>query len=192
MAVEAPGAQKGGIENVRAVRGGHDHNSLRDFKAVHFDQKLVDRLLPLAAGNPFSLPAPSHNVDLVDKHDGGSSFTDLTKQVTHPGSANADERLDELRTRNGEERDARLTGHRTGQQGLAAAGRAEEKDAFGSGRSVVLEFLRVFEVIDDLTHLGHRFLGAGHVGKADPRSGTLALAFAAAADLSETDDVCNG
>src|SRR5947207_526242 len=70
-------------------------------------------------------------VDLVDEDDGRRAALGLLEQVADPGGADADEHLDEVRTRDGEEGHARLTGDRPGEQRLTGAGRAEQQDALG-------------------------------------------------------------
>ena len=55
---------------------------------------------------------PAHGVDLVHEHDRGRVRLGLLEQVAHPGGADTDEHLHEVRTGDRVERDARLTGDR--------------------------------------------------------------------------------
>ena len=70
-------------------------------------------------------------VDLVHEDDGGCVGLGLVEQVADPAGADTDEHLDEVGAGDGEERHARLAGHRSGQQRLAGTGRTEQQDAFG-------------------------------------------------------------
>ena len=79
--------------------------------------------------------------------------------------ADADEHLDEVRAGDGEERDAGLTGHGAGQQGLAGAGRAVEQHALGDLGAHGLEPGRVLEELLDLLELLDGLVGAGDVGE---------------------------
>src|SRR5581483_1662216 len=89
-------------------------------------------------------------VDLVDEDDAGARLLGLLEQVAHAGGADADEHLDEVRARDGEEGHAGLAGRRAREQRLARAGRAVEQDALGDARAERLELLRVLEELLDL------------------------------------------
>src|SRR5437870_3910107 len=84
-------------------------------------------------------------VDLVDEDDGRGARLGLLEQVADPGGADADEHLDEVRTRDREEGHARLTGNRPGEQRLAGAGRAEQEHALGDLGAHLLELRRALE-----------------------------------------------
>ncbi len=60
LAIEAAGAQKGGIEDVRTVGGGDENDVVLHLEAVHLDEQLVQGLLALVV-------AASH----ARRHDGG-------------------------------------------------------------------------------------------------------------------------
>src|SRR5207248_116740 len=68
-------------------------------------------------------------VDLVHEHDAGRRLLRLLEEVAHARGADADEHLDEIRSRDREERDARLTGDGTREQRLTGTRRAVEQDA---------------------------------------------------------------
>ena len=103
-----------------------------DLEAVHLDQQLVERLLALVvAAAEAGTTMPADGVDLVDEDDAGGVLLALLEQVAHPGGADADEHLDEVRAGDREERDVGLAGDRPGQQGLAGSGRAYQQHALG-------------------------------------------------------------
>jgi len=71
-AIEAPGPEQRGVENLRAVSGGEHDHALGTREAVHLGEDPVERLLPLvvaadAAGAAASRPAD--RVELVDEDD---------------------------------------------------------------------------------------------------------------------------
>src|SRR3546814_17038335 len=68
-------------------------------------------------------------VDLVDEDDAGRVARGLFEHVAHARGADADEHLDEIGPRNGEEGNPRLAGDGAGEQGLAGAGRTDEQRA---------------------------------------------------------------
>ena len=111
--VEAPGTQQRLVEYVDAVRRpDHDH-CRRRVEAVHLGEDLVQRLLALVAAAAVATGAAAgaaDGVELVDEDDRGRILLGLTEQVADTGSADADDRLDELRRRHREERRARLAG----------------------------------------------------------------------------------
>ena len=125
LAVEAAGPEQRRIEHVGPVGGRDEDDAVVGLEAVHLDQQLVERLLPLvvAAAEP-GAAVPADGVDLVDEDDAGRVRLALLEEVAHPAGADADEHLDEVGARHREERPARLAGHRLGEQRLAGARRA--------------------------------------------------------------------
>src|SRR5205814_9716520 len=89
-------------------------------------------------------------VDLVHEDDARAVLLGLLEQVAHARGADAHEHLHEVRAGDREERDARLTRDRAGEQGLAGARRAVEQDALRDARAEGLELLRVCEELLDL------------------------------------------
>ena len=104
-AVEASRAQQRRVEHVGAVGGGDEDDAFVGLEAVHLDQELVQRLLALvvAAAEPGAAMA-ADGVDLVDEDDAGGVLLALHEEVTDARGADADEHLDEVRARDGEER----------------------------------------------------------------------------------------
>ncbi|CAM3884808.1 hypothetical protein MYFR107205_29655 [Mycolicibacterium frederiksbergense] len=166
LAVEPAGTQQGRIQDVGAVGRGDQDDALPLTETVHLDQQLVQRLLTLvvAAAQTGATLTPD-GVDLVDEDDAGTVLLGLLEQVTHPGGADADEHLDEVRTRNREERNAGLTGDGAGQQRLTGSGRAEQQHTLGDLRAERLVPARVLQEVLDLVELFDRLIGAGHIGE---------------------------
>src|SRR3546814_7024735 len=76
------------------------------------DQKLVRRLFPLVvAAAQAGAPMAADGVDLVDEDDAGRVLLALLEHVADARRADADEHLDEIGARDGEERHVRLAGH---------------------------------------------------------------------------------
>jgi hypothetical protein len=105
LPVESTRAQERRIEDVGTVGGGdHDHPGI-GLEAVHFNEKLIQRLLALVVPAAQSRAAlASHGVDLVDEHDAGRMLLRLLEHVAHARRAHADEHLDEVGARDREER----------------------------------------------------------------------------------------
>src|SRR3954447_2196952 len=95
-------------------------------------------------------------VDFVDEDDAGRILLALFEEVADAACADADEHLDEVRTRDREERHAGFTRDRAGEQGLAGSGRSDQKHAFGDASAQLLELLRLAQELDNLLQL---FLG---------------------------------
>ena len=83
-------------------------------------------------------------VDLVDEDDARGVLLALLEQVAHPAGADADEHLDEVGARDGEEGHVGLAGDRTGQERLTGSRRAHEQHALGDLAAELLELLRLF------------------------------------------------
>ncbi len=174
LAVEAARTQQGGVEHVGAVGRGDQHHAAVHVEAVHLDQQLVQGLLALVVAAAHAGAAvASDGVDLVDEDDGRRGFLGLLEQVADAGGANTDEHLDEVGTRDREERDAGLAGHGPGQQGLAGAGRTVQQDALGDLGADGGELGRLGQELADLLELLDRLLTAGDIAEGGLR-GVLA------------------
>jgi len=108
---------------------------------------------------------PADRVDLIDEHDGGRVRLGLLEQVAHPGGADTDEHLHEVRAGDRVERHARFPGDGARQQGLAGAGRAVEQDALGDLGADRLELAGGLQELLDLLQLLDGLVGPGHVGE---------------------------
>jgi hypothetical protein len=83
-------SQQRWIEHVRTVgRRDEDHTVVR-LESVHFDEELIERLLPFIV--PATEPGPSvpaDGVDLIDEHDAGGVLLALLDQVADAGCPDA-------------------------------------------------------------------------------------------------------
>jgi len=164
LAVEAAGTQQRRVENVWAVGCGDQDDRLVGFKAVHLDQKLVERLLALIiAAAKAGTAMAADGVDLVDEDDARAVLLGLLEHVAHAAGADADEHLDEVRTRNGEEGHIGFAGDRARQQRLAGSGRANQEHAARDLAAQALELLRVAQELDDLLQVLLGFIHAGDI-----------------------------
>src|SRR5262245_8573671 len=168
LTIEAARTKQRGIEDVRPVRRGDQDHAFVGLEAVHLDQELVQRLLPLvvAAAEPGTAMAPDR-VDLVHEDDAGRVLLALLEQVAHTRRADADEHLHEVRARDREERHVGLAGDRLREEGLAGAGRTDEEHALGNLAAELLELGRVFQELDDLAELLLGLVHTGHVLERD-------------------------
>src|SRR5262245_40763682 len=109
----------------------------------------------------------ANGVDLIDEDDAGGVPLPLVEEIAHAGRAHADEHLDEVGTREREERHARLAGDRLREQRLTSPRRAEQERALRDAPAEPLEFLRIAQELDDLFQLLLRLVGASHVLERD-------------------------
>jgi hypothetical protein len=140
LTVEASRSQQRRIEDVRTVRRRHHDDALGRVEPIHLREHLVQGLLAFVvttaeAGTSLS----TDRVDLVDEDDRGRLLAGGLEEVADAAGADADEHLHEVRPRDREKRDARLTGDGAREQGLAGAWRPDEQDAFGDLRPDLLE-----------------------------------------------------
>ena len=166
LAVEAARTQQRRIEDVGTVGRGDQDDAGVLIEAVHLDEQLVEGLLALvvtAAEAGAALAAD--RVDLVDEHDAGRRLLGLFEQVADARGADADEHLDEVGTRDREERNARFARDRASEQRLAGARRAQQQHALGNARAERLELLRILEELDDLAELFFGLFDPGDVGE---------------------------
>ena len=163
LAVEAAGAKQRGVQDLGAVRCGDDHHPDGGIEPVHLRQELIERLFALVVGHEASAAALPDGVDLVDENDGGSALTGTGEQITHPRGAQPHEQLDEARAGDGEERDAGLSGHRPGHEGLPGAGRPDHQHSSGTHGPDASVAIGILEEVDDLRDLPLGAVVAGDV-----------------------------
>jgi hypothetical protein len=178
-AIEAARPEQCGVEDLGAV-GGPEHDHVRlGIEAVHLGQDLVERLLALVMAAAEAADAararPSDRVELVDEDDRGRRLLGLLEEVAHARCADADDRFDELRGRQGEERRVRLPRHRPCEERLSRPRRAVQQDAARDAGAQPRVALRVLEEVDDFDQLLLGLVDAGHVVERDPHLPAAAL-----------------
>src|SRR5579872_2173179 len=167
-AIKAAGAQQRRIKNVRTVGRSDQDHAVVGFKAVHFDEKLIQRLLALiVSAAEAGASMASHSVDFVDEDDTGRVLLALFEEVADAACADADKHLDEVRTGDREERNIRFACDCTCEQGLTGSGRPDQEHALGDASAELLEFLRLAQKFNDLFELFFRFVHASHVFERD-------------------------
>ncbi len=169
LPVEAAGAQKGRIENLRPVRRPEQDEAGGRIESVHLDEELVQGLLLLvvAAGERADATGPAEGIQLIDEDDGRGLCTRLLEEVPHPRCADAHEHLDEFGAGDGEEGDAGLAGHRFGEKRLARAGGTYEQDALRHAAAKPAVFAGILQEGDDLLQLFLCLVNARHILEAD-------------------------
>ena len=166
LPVEAARTQQRRVEDVGPVGGRDEDDPAAHVEAVHLDEQLVQGLLALVVAAAHAGAAvPADGVDLVDEDDRRGVLLGLLEEVTDPGGADADEHLDEVGAGDRVEGDTGLAGDRSGEQGLAGAGRPVEQHALGDLRADGLELRRLLEELLDLAELLDGLLAAGDVGE---------------------------
>ena len=169
LPVEAAGTQQRRIENVRPIRRGDDDDALVGGKAVHLDQKLIQRLFALFVAERVAAAAPSDRVELVDEDDARVVAPRVLEEFADSRRADARVHLDEIRAAGEQKRDLRFAGHRARQQRLAGSRRPDEQNAFRNASADRRKARRLAQKIDNLLHFLFRFVNARHVGKRDRR-----------------------
>jgi hypothetical protein len=145
LAVKAPWAQQGGVQNVGAVGGGHHDHAQVGLEAVHLDQHLVQRLLALVVATAQACATlAAHGVDFVDEDDAGSVLLGVLEHVAYAGRAHADEHFHEVGTRDAEERHLGLARNGLGQQRLAGARRADQQQTARNAPAQLLKLAGSF------------------------------------------------
>ena len=72
LSIEPAGTQKGGVEDVGAVRRSDDDDGVLGLETIHFDEELVEGLFSLVVSAAHAGAAvPADCVDLVDEDDRG-------------------------------------------------------------------------------------------------------------------------
>ncbi len=106
-------------------------------------------------------------VDFVDEDDAGRVLLGLLEHVAHARGADADEHLDEVGARNGEERHVGFAGDGARNQRLAGAGRADQQHAARNLAAEPLELSGIAQEFDDLLQVLLGLVDAGDVLEGD-------------------------
>ena len=168
LAVKAARTQQCRVQHVGTVGGGDDDDRFGGIKAIHLDQQLVQGLLTLVIATTEARAAmTADRVDFVDENDAGAVLLGLLEHVANPAGTDADEHFYEVRTRDVEKWHTGFTGHSTAQQGLTRTRGANHQGTLGNLAAQALEFLRIFQEVDDLGQFILGFIDPGHVIKGD-------------------------
>ena len=168
LAIKTTGAQQCWVQNVRPVGRGNQNNVRLGVKTVHLHQKLVEGLLTLIVASAHASPTVTpHRIDLINEDDGGCIFLGLSKEVSHARRSHTDKHLDEVRTRNGIERDIGFACHGPRQQSLAGSRRAIEKNTLRDAGTDLLELLGILQELLDFVELLDGFIRPRHILERD-------------------------
>ena len=100
--------------------GSQDDDPEIAVETVHLNEELVQSLLSfIVAAAEACASASSDSIDLIDEHDARSILLGLVKEVSYSGSSDTYEHLNEVRTRDGEERHSGLSRCSTRDVGLS-------------------------------------------------------------------------
>src|SRR3981081_1754312 len=117
---------------------------------------------------------PTDRVDLCAEDAGAVlALPRAGEQLTDPLRSDTDVHLDELGTRNAEERYACLPGKRLRDQRLPRSRRPVEQNAARNPRAESREPLRIVQELDHLSHLFDRLVAAGNVS--DPHAARVTV-----------------
>src|SRR5271167_2755912 len=106
---------------------------------------------------------PADCVNFVNEDDARRVLLALLEEIADAARADADEHLDEVRTRDREEGNVGFAGNRARQQSLARARRPDEQHALRNASAEFLEFLRIFQEVYDFVELFLGFVDSGNV-----------------------------
>ena len=166
LAVKTTRAHQSCIQHIWAVGCSHNDDAGIALKTVHLSKQLVEGLLALIVTTAESgTTLAAYGVDFVNEDDAGSTFLGLLEQVAHATGAHTHKHLNELRTGDGEEGNARLAGHGLGKQGLTGARRAHQQHTLGDLGANRGEAIWVLEKVNDFCELELGSLNAGHVAE---------------------------
>src|SRR5205085_3557959 len=123
-------------------------------EAIHLDEQLIERLLALViAAAETGAPVTADGIDFINENDAGRVLLRLLEHVAHARGADADEHLDKVGARDGEERHIRFTGDRAREQRLSSPRWANEKHAARNAAAEALEFSGIAQELDDLLQI---------------------------------------
>src|ERR1019366_8537129 len=157
------------VQDVGPVGGGDDDDTFGRVEAVHLREHLVEGLLALVvAAAETGTALAADGVDLVHEDDGRGLLAGRLEEVADAAGADTDEHLHEVRSGDGEEGDAGLTGDGPGQESLTRAGGADEEHALRDLGPDVAEAVGRLQEVDDFGDLDLDAGVTGDVGEGGP------------------------
>ena len=169
--VKAARTQQCRIQGFRTVGRGQQNDPVVFFKAIHFGQQLVQRLLPFIVAHDSAVTLLSDGVDLVDKDDAWSLFLGLLEKVAHFRSTHTDKHFYKLRAGHGEKRHVGFPCYRLCKHGLTGSRRAYQQYALRHGSSDLSVLARIVKIFHDLCEIFLGLIFSCHVVKPDPFGG---------------------
>src|SRR5580704_13224608 len=106
---------------------------------------------------------PPDSINFVYENNARRILLPLFKQIPHAARAHAHKHFHEVRARNGEERNVRLSRNRASQQSLACSRRPDQQNALRNASAKLLEFLRIFQKLDNFLQLFLGFIGSRNI-----------------------------
>ena len=156
LTVKPSGTQKGGVQYIPSVGGGHDNYTLIYRKAVHLNQQLIQCLLAfIMSAAEAGTAVTADSVDLINKHNGRRDFFCLFKKVADPACTDTDKHFNKITAADGEERNSGFTCNSFGKQCFPCTWRADKQDALwnsGAGFNII------FGVFQEIHHFLKFFL----------------------------------
>ena len=170
LTVKTARTQQGRIQNIRTVRRSNQDDVGVRIETIHLNQQLVQRLLTLVVtATDAGATLAAHRIDLINKNDRRRRILSLLKQVAHAGRTHTNEHLNEIGTRNREERNARFASNSLRNQRLTGTRRAVQQNTTRNLRANRRELLRILQELLNLAELLNSLIHASHVLKRDLR-----------------------
>ena len=151
LSVESPRTEERRIEDVWSVRCCNEDDVVLEFKPIHLDEQLVERLLPfIVASAHAGAPMATDRINLVHEDDAWRRFLGLPEQISDTRCTHTDEHLDEVAAADRKERNPCLTRDGASEQRLPSSGRPVEQDTLGNARAERLKLARILQELLDL------------------------------------------
>ena len=89
---------------------------------------MVESLFPFVVpASQTGAPVTSHRIDFIDENDAGGILLALIEEIPDPRCPDPDKHFDKIRPADAEERNIRLSGNGSGQQGFSRPGLPHEQ-----------------------------------------------------------------
>ena len=126
--VEASRTQQCFIQNLRSVGGCQNNDTFLAIKAVHFNQKLVQRLLALVmAATKTGTSSSCNSIYFINKNNTWCVLLCLTEQISDTGCTHTYIQFDKVRAGKGEKGNMSFSGYGFCQKRLTCSGRAYQQ-----------------------------------------------------------------
>ena len=184
LSIKTTWAQKGCVQNIWAIGGGHHNDPQIRLKTIHLHEHLVQGLFTLViAPTQASTTLATHGINFVNENDTRRVLFGVFEHVAHASRAHADKHFHKIRTRDAKKRHLGLTSDALGEQCFTGSWRPHEEQTTRNAATELLKALRIFQKVHHFLHLFFGLVATGDIGKGD---GVVVLVEHARFALAET------
>mmetsp|Transcript_16224 Transcript_16224/g.34085 ORF Transcript_16224/g.34085 Transcript_16224/m.34085 type:complete len:284 (+) Transcript_16224:771-1622(+) len=149
LPIKTSRTQQGLIQNVNTVSSRDGNDSRVSVETIHLNQNLVNCLFALVVSTSKSRATlTTDRIDFINEDDARGVLLRLSEHVANTGRSDSNKHLNELRSRNRNERDSSFSGDGFGKKGFTSSRGAVQNHSPGNSASIFRIYLRLLQKVD--------------------------------------------